>query len=172
LNNNSLKIGIICGYGVILDENLKGYLNSVLEYLEIHNINTIILSGGRTGRHSNMSEAQIMSDFIKAKTNIKILKEENSFKTSQNLHYSKRIIDNLKFSKYKIFLFCDYLRFIKVLLLSNIIFKNIETKVIRIKRKEKFIVYLIQIPSTFFQLLDVIYNNVIRKIENPKKKND
>lgn len=150
------NIGIICGYGVILDENLKEYLNSVIEYMNNYKINIIILSGGFTLKHSEVSEAQVMFDYIKPKINIKILKEENSHITFHNLQYSQSVIDKLQLSKYKLYIFCDNLRFIKVFLLSKIVFKNKETNVIRIKRKEKLIEYLIQLPSTLYQLIRAI----------------
>ncbi|MFW6129978.1 MAG: ElyC/SanA/YdcF family protein [Atribacterota bacterium] len=156
MNNNIQNIGIICGYGVILNNNLKEYLNSVIEYINNYKINIIILSGGFTLKNSDVSEAQVMFDYIKSKINIKILKEENSHITFHNLQYSQSVIDKLQLSKYKLYIFCDNLRFIKVFLLSKIVFKNKETNVIKIKRKEKLIEYLIQIPSTIYQLIKAI----------------
>ena len=162
---NTIKIGIVCGYGSVLDENLKKYINCVIEYAIKNQITTLILSGGHTSKKSAISEAKLMLDFCQKPNSCLIfVLEEKSITTLHNLLYAKQIIDGFKSEKKEVYIFCDNVRFMKVNLMSRIIFRGESTRVIKIARKEHPIMYIVQLPSTFIQCLGVIFPIVEKKI--------
>lgn len=160
-----IKIGIVCGYGSVLDENLKKYVNSVIEYALKNQISTLILSGGHTSKESAISEAKLMLDLCqKQNLCLTFVLEEKSITTLHNLLYAKQIIDEFKLDRKEVYIFCDNVRFMKVNLISRIIFQGESTRVIKFSRKEHPIMYIVQLPSAFIQCLGAIFPTVERKI--------
>lgn len=160
-----MHLGIVCGYGLILDQNLIKYLENVIKICENNKIYNLVLSGGYTSGKLDISEARLMFDFIqKHNREFNLILEEESLTTLHNLLESKKIIDNLGISYDMLYIFCDDVRFLKVCLLSKIIFNGQCIKVINLARKEPIIWYLIQIPSTVFQILGSIFPFIEKKI--------
>ena len=165
-----MNLGIVCGYDIILDKNLIKYLKNVINISEKNQIYNLILSGGYTSKKSNISEARLMFDFIQNQNRqFNLILEEESLTTLHNLLEAKRIIDNLGISCDILYIFCDDVRFIKVSLLSKIIFKSQCIKVINLARKEPIIWYFVQIPSTVFQVLGAMFPLIEKKILLSKK---
>ena len=74
---------------------LKDRLNTALEYLKIHKDLIIVVSGGQ-GPDEYISEAQAMKDYLVEHgiNKKKILIEDKSFCTEQNLKFSVGILNN------------------------------------------------------------------------------
>lgn len=165
-----MKIGIVCGYGSILDDNLKSYLNGVIDYSKKEGIDRLILSGGCTFTSSTDSEAKVMHDFIRqSDSTCEIFMEEKALTTLHNFLYSKELINQIPIQVTRVTIFCDQVRYIKVYLLSQIIFRN---KIVNIKvfyRKEPFFTYLMQIPSTISHVAGAIFPSVERSILRKKQ---
>ncbi len=160
-----MKIAIVCGYGLVLDANLSEYLEAVVNFVKTQQIDNLILSGGYTSKKLNFSEAKVMLDFIKTrKLDLPIILEEESLTTLHNLLFSKKIIGKFEKKIEKIYIFCDEVRYPKIYILSKIIFNNQLIEVTQIGRKEPFISYLMQIPSTIYQVLGAILPAVERRI--------
>jgi len=153
-----MKLGIVCGYSSILDENLITYLENVITVSQENQIYNLILSGGYTSKKLELSEARLMFEFIqKQKGGLNLILEEESLTTLHNLLLSRKIINDLSISYDYLYIFCDNVRFVKVYLLSKIIFKDQCIEVIRLSRKEPIYWYFMQIPSTIFQILGVFF---------------
>ena len=153
-----MKLGIVCGYSSLLDENLITYLENVITVSEENQIYNLILSGGYTSKKLELSEARLMFEFIqKQKGGLKLILEEESLTTLHNLLLSRKIINDLRISYDYLYIFCDNVRFVKVYLLSKIIFKDQCIEVIRLSRKEPVYWYFMQIPSTVFQILGLFF---------------
>lgn len=166
-----MRIGIVCGYGSNLDEQLKQYVNSVMKYAIAHKINNLIFSGGYTFKKSTISEARLMSSLIvEPRSDITILLEEKALTTLHNLIYSKELTESLNEKEYDLYVFCDQVRFIKAYLLSKILFKHRNIKIIKVARKEVLTAYILQIPSIFYQALGAIYPSFEKKILLSKQK--
>ncbi|WP_254174025.1 ElyC/SanA/YdcF family protein [Planktothrix pseudagardhii] len=167
-----MKIGIVCGYGNIVDDNLKNYIDLVIFYITEDKIDKLILSGGCSFTGSNISEAQLMKELIRTKIlDIDICLEEESLTTLHNLLYSKRFLDNLEYYQIQaIYIYCDQVRYFKINCLAKIIFRDDPVKIIKLQRKEKPLIYLAQIPSLFIQCLAAIFPNIEKHILINKKK--
>jgi len=160
-----MKVGIVCGYGNILDENLKQYVRGVITSALEQNLSAIILTGGCTFKRSTVSEAKLMFEMISEQnTNLQILLEENALTTLHNLLYSKQIIAASNLDIEALYIFCDHARSIKIYLLSKILFNDKIVRLIKIGRSENPLIYLMQIPSTFVQCLGVFFPNMEKKI--------
>lgn len=165
-----MNLGIVCGYDIILDQNIIKYLENVINISENNQIYNLILSGGYTSKKLNISEARLMFDFIqKQNRQFNLILEEESLTTLHNLLESKKIIDILGISCDIIYIFCDDVRFLKVCLLSKIIFKGQCIKVIHLARKEPISWYFVQIPSTVVQVLGAMFPFIEKKILLSKK---
>lgn len=167
-----MKVGIVCGYGNIVDENLKNYIDLVICYIMENKIDQLILSGGCSFTKSNISEAQLIKELIRTKIlDIDIFLEEESLTTLHNLLYSKRFLDNLENNKIQdIYIYCDQVRYFKINCLAKIIFRDYPVKIIKLQRKENLWIYLVQIPSLFIQCLGAIFPDIEKQILINKKK--
>jgi hypothetical protein len=153
-----MKIGIVCGYGNVLDENLTNYVNFVISYIKQSKIDTLILSGGCTFTSSNISEAKLMNQLIEPeKLGINIYLEEASLTTLHNLLYSKPYLDSCREQPDLVYIYCDQVRQLKLYCLAKIILKDFRIKVIAIPRKEKLVYYFLQIPSILIQCMGAIF---------------
>jgi len=152
-----MKVGIVCGYGIKLDDDLTNYLKAVINYSKENQISKLICSGGYTSKNSEISEARIMFQFIKKQDEkIDFFLEEESITTLHNLLYSKKLIEEVGISFEKLYIFCDDVRFAKIYLLSKIIFRGQFVEVKNMGREEDIRWYFIQIPSILFQILGAI----------------
>ncbi len=160
-----MKVGIVCGYGVILDERLKTYLHSIIGYADKHQIHTLILCGGHTRKDSNETEAQVMCELIRqTHSHLHLVPEEQSITTLHNLLYAKHIMSEYTSTVDALYIFCDYARFMKVSCLSKILFNDYAINVVKFERKEPLFWYLLQIPFTVIQCLGAIFPPVEKQI--------
>jgi len=94
-----MNITIILGYGIFEESNLqyKSYLDKCLELIKKKKSEKIIFCGGFTNpSFPNISEAKSMSDYcIYSAPEIKdkIILEEKSILTSENIMYAKKIVE-------------------------------------------------------------------------------
>jgi len=164
-----MNVGIVCGYGVSVENDLESYADSISEFLEYDIIDSLILCGGYTVERSAYSEASLMQQLLRQRgVPHKIFLEELSITSLHNLLFSKEILENYN-KPQKIYIFCDSVRSFKIFCLSKIIFNNYSIEIISFGRKEFILVYLIQIPSTILQLLGVVFpklSNVIFMIRS------
>lgn len=166
-----MKVGIVCGYGSHLDNQLKRYVNYVMKYALKNEINYLIFSGGYTFKDSTTSEAMLMSSLIDQPTQtINIVLEERALTTLHNLFYAKEIIESLKLNQYELYIFCDQVRFFKVCVLSKLIFKESKINLIKFRRQEAFIAYIMQIPSILYQSLGAVSPEWEKKLLIAKQK--
>lgn len=166
-----MKLGIVCGYGNILDENLRIYINSVVDCAMQQNLSSLILSGGYT-YNDKISEARLMAQLVSDRTHtIHLVLEEKALTTLHNLLYSKEILQNLNEPVEELYIFCDRIRFAKVYWLSRLIFSGQSVKIIKFSgKKENLLVYLMQIPSALFQGLGVVFPRIEKQILINKQK--
>lgn len=153
-----MKIGIVCGYGTDLNNDIQGYLNSILDFSKNNNLNKLILTGGVTQKSSKVSEASLMHQILLTQNiDLEILLEEDSITTLHNLLYSKKILNNLVDKIDKLYIFCDAVRIFKVFCLSKIIYNNYPIEIICFQRQENLLMYFVQVPSTIIQALGIIF---------------
>jgi uncharacterized SAM-binding protein YcdF (DUF218 family) len=76
-----------------ITKSLKYRLDTALEFLENNKQTKVIVSGGR-GEGENITEAQAMKEYLVSKgfDNNRVIKEDRSRDTNQNIKYSKDII--------------------------------------------------------------------------------
>lgn len=97
LEKQSADYVIVLGYPVRdgeVSKTLEYRLDKAYEYAKVHPNTVFILSGGKNGE-GEISEAQVMYDYLKKRgvPDYQMIKEEASTSTYENLVYSKKIID-------------------------------------------------------------------------------
>lgn len=97
LEKQSTDYVIVLGYQTQdgeISATLEHRLDKAYEYAKVHPNTVFILSGGRNG-DDEISEAQVMYDYLKKRgvPEYQMIKEEESTSTYENLVYSKDIID-------------------------------------------------------------------------------
>ncbi|GAK58464.1 hypothetical protein U27_05438 [Candidatus Vecturithrix granuli] len=156
-----MHVGIVCGYGVVLDERLQTYLQAVIEYVSDWQVDTLILSGGQTRRDSEKTEAQVVHEVLHTRLpHITYIFETQAMTTFHNLYYSKILLGHLHEPVETLYIFCDSVRFFKVVCLSKLLFPSTHVHVIKFTRREPLLMYLLQIPSTLLQCLAVHFSSV------------
>jgi hypothetical protein len=160
-----MKLGMVCGYGSILDDNLKEYLCGVIDYCSKEKIEGLILSGGITNTSSDVSEAEVMHDFIRqSNSSIQIFMEDKALTTLHNFLYSKKIIEQTPILVDELTIFCDQARSLKVYCLSLIIFGDKKVNIKTLSRQEPLWVYFLQVPSTINHVLGAIIPSMEKRI--------
>ncbi|BAU44716.1 ElyC/SanA/YdcF family protein [Leptolyngbya sp. O-77] len=153
-----MNVGIICGYGVSLENDLEIYADSISLFLSSSDIDKLILCGGYTVENSPYSEAGLMRKLLQQReVDQEFILEEASVTSLHNLLFAKEILENLAYPFQRIYIFCDSVRSFKVFCLSRIIFSNYSVTIISFGRKEFALMYLVQIPSTVIQALGAIF---------------
>lgn len=166
-----MKVGIVCGYGNLLDDNLINYIGCVVKSANKYEIDCLVLSGGCSFTTSNTSEAQLMLRLIRQDSfETKIFLEEKALTSLHNLLYSKQLVEKLDLTTDLLYIFCDSIRYFKVWLLSKIIWKGKPVKIIKVGRKEPLIIYLVQLPSIAIQCLGAISPKVEKILLASKQK--
>ncbi|MCP4403001.1 MAG: hypothetical protein GY801_37565 [bacterium] len=152
-----MNIGLVCGYGMETDPRLRQYLAEVLDYASEHELEMLILSGGYTLEDAEEPEARVMWRVMQPDiSGFHVLFEERSISTLHNLLYSAQLIREQALPVQKLYIFCDWVRFLKVFCLSKIIFKRSDAQVVTFKREEPLLMYLMQIPFTALQCLGAV----------------
>lgn len=110
----------VLGYGCYLNP-LEQYLRKINNYIKTHEVKCAILAGGFTNPTCpDTSEASMMRDYLIKRVNIPLVLEEKSFTTNQNLMYIKEIIEEQGLQDYRLIIFCDTCRKLKVKILSRL----------------------------------------------------
>lgn len=147
-----MKIGIVCGYGIVADERLVAYVRRVIEYASEHRLDMLILCGGQTIRDEERTEAETLRKVIgDDATQFHLLMEETSISTLHNLLYSRQLIEARRLPVKSLTIFCDTLRLMKVFCLSKLLFRAYSAQVVSFQRKEPLFMYALQIPFTLLQ---------------------
>ncbi len=113
-----MKYVIALGYG-LFDQSkswYKRYLDAVVNFANKTNTDFVVLCGGHTNpRQISMSEARSMAAYVKnsLKGNARILLEERSLSTTQNIKFASRLVNVGKGNR--ITVFCDNVRAPKVM---------------------------------------------------------
>ena len=97
LKKHSTDYVVVLGYQVQdgeINPTLEYRLDKAYEYAQVHSNTVFILSGGKNGGQ-DISEAQVMYDYLKKRgvPEHQMILEEQSSSTYENLVYSKMIID-------------------------------------------------------------------------------
>lgn len=111
------RYAILLGYGVFDPSNslYKRYIRNFASFVNKNRISTVVLCGGRTNpKRPAESEAGSMADYLKPllKSKVKVLLEDKSINTVQNIEFSKRFVDA---RKDRVTIFCDNIRTPKVM---------------------------------------------------------
>ena len=147
-----MKIGIVCGYGIVPDERLVAYVRRVVACASAQQLDTLVLCGGRTVRGVEQTDAATLRDLLgEDAARFQIVLEEASISTLHNLLYARQRIAANRMPVESLSIFCDTLRFMKVFCLSKILFRAYPTRVIGVYRREPFWMYALQIPFTLLQ---------------------
>lgn len=151
-----MNVGIVCSYGVILDERLHTYLETLIRYVTTQQIHTLVLSGGQTRTTIASTEAQVLHEALRPRLpHIPCLLEEHALTTFHNLRYSKTLLEQRHIPVDTLYIFCDSARFFKVRCLARLLFPATRVQVVNFPRKEPLLIYLLQIPFTLLQCLAV-----------------
>ncbi len=165
-----MKIGIVCGYGIVADERLVAYVRRVVEYACAQKIDTLILCGGHTIHGAEQTDARTLRDVMgEDAARFCILLEEDSISTLHNLLYARQLIEVRKLPVESLSIFCDTLRFMKVSCLSKILFRAYPTLVVSFHRKEPFFMYALQIPFTLLQCAGALCPPLARLLMNIRR---
>lgn len=147
---------VVCGYGCNLDSPLKPYLERVIDFVEYNEVSkepvtNVVLCGGFTQQKTfpGKSEARVMYDYLQSNTlsrldfpsRIQFQLEENSYTTHDNILMAANKIGGFKKDwrtdlvpeQFKITIFCEAQRALKVILLSRRFMKDLVSSVADIK---------------------------------------
>ncbi len=113
-----MKYAVILGYGLFDDSKSRyaRYLDAFTRFVNANAVDVAVFSGGHTSpERISISEAATMADHVRPllKRNVKIVLEESSLSTAQNIEFSGRVVDTCKGNT--IIVFCDNIRPAKVL---------------------------------------------------------
>jgi len=165
-----MKIGIVCGYGIVADERLIAYVRRVIESADEQQLDTLILCGGQTIRGAERTDAKTLRDLIGSDAaRFRLLLEEASISTLSNLLYARQLIETCRLSVESLTIFCDTLRFVKVACLAKILFRGNPVHVVRVHRHEPLVMYALQIPFTFLQCAGAFCPPLARLLERIRR---
>lgn len=153
-----MNLGIVCGYGVSLENDLERYADSISEFLDAGEVDSLILCGGYTVEQLDYSEAGLMQRLLQERgVKQQLFLEQKSVTSLHNLLFARKIIEGCNEPIQSVYIFCDSARKFKIYCLSKIIFSDFVVTVVSFRRKEFILIYLIQLPSTLIQSLGVIF---------------
>jgi DUF218 domain len=116
-------------------------------------------------RINNVSEAEVMNDFIRqSNPSIQIFMEDKALTTLHNFLYSKAIIEQTPILVDELTIFCDRARSLKVYCLSLIVFGDKKVNIKMLSRQEPLWVYFLQLPSTINHVLGAIIPSMEKRI--------
>jgi hypothetical protein len=104
---------LVLGYGCHLTEEVKRYLDAVAIFVNKHDIQTVMFSGGFTNRHTKpgVSEAATMADYLKESlTGRHVYLEEQARTTAENMRFSNTLLRKQKLEPSLLIIFCDTAR--------------------------------------------------------------
>ena len=112
-----MKYALLLGYGLFDKSNLicKRYVDNFASFVNKENVEVVVVSGGHTDpKRPSESEAGTISKYLENKINkgTKMLLEERSLTTAQNIEFTKPL---LKLANGSVTVFCDNIRPPKVM---------------------------------------------------------
>jgi hypothetical protein len=114
-------VAIVCGYD--LHSELSEYVRRLVPILEAARPDTIVLSGGRTSRHIDDSEANAMSVALAGHlSHPNVILEESAMTTLDNIVFARSIARSNDVSRYVVI--CDRVHAAKVTLLSALLLRR------------------------------------------------
>ena len=114
-------VAIVCGYD--LHSELSEYVRRLVPILEAARPDTIVLSGGRTSRHIDDSEANAMSVALAGHiSHPNVILEESAMTTLDNIVFARSIARSNDVSRYIVI--CDHVHAAKVTLLSALLLRR------------------------------------------------
>jgi hypothetical protein len=125
---------LVCGYGTRLDSNLRGYLDTAMSIISVLEPRTVLFSGGATGSDTDISEARLMLEHSASWLHEgSVILDEYSLTTLDNLLSARRALSE---SINHIVILCDQYRYVKVCILSAVVFRKKLVSVRSITRRE------------------------------------
>ncbi len=118
------KIVVILGYGIFEKSNhkYKDYLDKAIEVIQqAQELGMVIICGGFTAPQIELSEARSIKNYIlelNPEISSKIILEEKSATTAQNLEFASKIIVESKVKPHMIDIICDSIRSPKIYYLA------------------------------------------------------
>ncbi|MGZ8832407.1 MAG: ElyC/SanA/YdcF family protein [Thermoanaerobaculia bacterium] len=114
-------VAIVCGYD--LHSELSEYVRRLVPILVAARPDTIVLSGGRTSRHIDDSEANAMSVALAGHlSHPNVILEESAMTTLDNIVFARSIARSNDVSRYLVI--CDRVHAAKVTLLSALLLRR------------------------------------------------
>lgn len=114
-------VAIVCGYD--LHSELSEYVRRLVPILEAARPDTIVLSGGRTSRHIDDSEANAMSVALAGHlSHPNVILEESAMTTLDNIVFARSIARSNDVSRYVVI--CDRVHAPKVTLLAALLLRR------------------------------------------------
>ena len=136
------QIVIVCGYGCHLTPGYQEYLRRVVRYIGENFVELIIVCGGKSQQKTapDKSEAEVISSFLQNEPDWeelyagrcglpKIICETCSLTTLKNLGNAKDFIGEFSPKEYRLIIFCDASRALKVKLLAMSIFPEYDIQI-------------------------------------------
>jgi hypothetical protein len=123
-----MNVTVILGYGVFTEDNLqyKAYLDSVLTLLKSLYSDKVVVTGSMTNsEHPGKEEAMSQKEYLvkqSSQLENKILLENQSLSTPQNLEFSLKLLKQQNIDISKLDVICDSIRSPKVFYLSCFFF--------------------------------------------------
>lgn len=121
-----MKIIIVLCYALFQNqENYKKYLDKVLNIIDLENPDKIIVCGGFTNKNfPEISEAKSATDYLLTKNSSlkdKIILEERSITTPQNIKFAIEEISKLNKKVDSVIFVCDSIRLVKVYCIGSLL---------------------------------------------------
>jgi len=113
---------IVLGYGCYLNEGMRGYLNTVIKFVNTNEVVSIITTGGFTNPKGapGVSEAGMMAEYLSKNHSTPIILEEFARTTTENLKGVKKILEkNPELTRLRVVIFCDSCRSLKVKIITH-----------------------------------------------------
>jgi hypothetical protein len=163
-------VGLVCGYGTDIDDRLRSYVGAVADWVRTAQPDALILSGGLTGGRCVPSEAAILASLLSAVIpGTRLVLEERAYTTLHNLLYAHHTLTQLDGEDMEVVIFCDYARALKVALLTPVIFRSYKTRIMPIARPEPLRTYIMQVPSTFLQVIAAFFPSIAAWLERRRR---
>lgn len=170
-----MAIVAILGYGIFKENNLvyKSYLDKCLEVIKENQADKIILCGGFTNKkYPNISEASSMANYLVKEYPIlkdKVILEEKSISTLENIRFVFEIIRDTNATPNKIIFCSDSMRIFKVFFMASSFAKELsQEKEIYSRLADEILSEKINFSDTIrlkFENLEFVGLNMQRKKE-------
>ena len=155
-------VAIVCGYD--LHSDLADYVRRVAPVLESERCDAIVLSGGRTSRFIDDSEAAAMSRaLLDHLPHPQVILEEDSMTTLDNIVFGRRLARSIGAERYVVV--CDRVHALKVSMLAALLLRR-RFSVRAVRRKMPLRISLFEPVSLVAEVLAAVvpvFRPVLRK---------